>query len=214
MIRLCADTHVHLIVLSPMTQEDSDVGRAGFHLKTVRNATGKSQSDLSRLASTQNALISRIEAGQRDTKTATLDRLMAALGHQMIPVASTAQTAAELAIAVRTQIARRRPAEAWAAVMAFDRGLLTEVPATRAVLCHPVPASTTSLKWDQLIAAVCEYRMGEGAPHHPWMISPALDERWVFDVTGKTDGQDANVTPRAFLRRGIVFSPTELPVKA
>jgi transcriptional regulator with XRE-family HTH domain len=60
-------------------QDDADMGRLGTNLRAARKKLGLSQEQVAERSGVHSTEVSRIEAGRRDPRVSTVERLAAAV---------------------------------------------------------------------------------------------------------------------------------------
>jgi transcriptional regulator with XRE-family HTH domain len=182
-------------------------------LRQARQAAGRSQHALARLAGAPQPRVSEVERAVVDPTVRTLDRLVRAAGHQLTVLPTRAPTAASAAAAIAAYLNEgpRGKDRAYRALIGFSDGLATAEPAVRVALCVGTPAPTGDRRFDAAIAGVAEHHLrSDRLPIPPWVLAPerTLRPAWVVDPDAGDD-IEAHIPP-ALRRHGVLIDAAEL----
>jgi transcriptional regulator with XRE-family HTH domain len=182
-------------------------------LRQARQAAGRSQHGLARLAGTPQPRVSEVERAVVDPTVRTLERLVRAAGHQLAVLPTRAATAAGAAAAVAGELEAGPGGEdrAYRAIIGFSDGLADAEPAVRVALCVAEPAPTGDRRFDAAIAGLVEHHLRANRLPLPRWVGTSdrtVDPPWIVD---RDAGPDiAARTPPALRRHGVLIDAAEL----
>jgi len=181
-------------------------------LKSTRQALGISQSELARRTSLYQANISEIENGFTTPNLSTVEEYLSALGLKLIPISNSITSVQEFALEISTSLAQKKPERALRLLIEFvnrchklDRDEFLFATSIK-------PISTGDQRYDALIAATVEYLHSDRKLARPnWVVTNRfkLREPWIVDRHATKSDNLERTTPKQFLDRNILISPTE-----
>jgi transcriptional regulator with XRE-family HTH domain len=168
--------------------------------KQVQARTGISQGNLANLER---------HPGQNVTLR-VVDRVLAAVGEQLVAVPSRAPTAELTAARITDALERSHRDLAWRAALVFHDGLREAEPAVRCALAVAEPATTGDNGWDALLAGIVDHVI-------PSPVRPAWTKRrhvpeWYVTPDFPEAVQQAvrAATPPAFRAHGVYVAADDL----
>ena len=181
-------------------------------LLAARISRGLSQRALAARARDHQPTISALENGDHDPSVAHLSRLLAATGHRLVALPTTARPAYAAGAAIGAALGRGDESAAFREAVQLSDDLARESPSLLTALCALAPAPA-DLRFDALLAAIVEhYLNGAGLASPSWVNDPSrtLTEPWFVDDVPALRGQTVKDTPPAFARHGVYLAATEL----
>ncbi|MFD1716038.1 helix-turn-helix domain-containing protein [Amnibacterium flavum] len=182
-------------------------------VKQARRAGGLNRKELSARSGVAQSSLSLLESGQRNPNTDTLERLLAAAGHQLIAIPTQRTDAATTAAHIADSLSDGRRNDAVRHFIQLADNLAAEHDETRFALTISAPDKTGEKRWDAAIAALVEHRLEEEhLPLPRWTRDEArtLTRSWIFG-TGLYDiPVERSRVPAAFLRHGVLIDPDTL----
>ena len=178
-------------------------------LRRTRTRTGRTLSVVADHAGLTRTNLSTIEHDRRAPRSDTIDRLAAALGITLIPVATGGRsTVAEAAEHTAAALAAGDTDRAYSSVVQLANDLDTATGYLRVVLAAE-PAPPVAPGWDAFIAAVTAWRLEQaGLPTPDWLAGTLDSPTWT--PPGAVLPARAEHVPAAFARRGVQVEEHEL----
>lgn len=176
-----------------------------------RRAHDFSQRELATASAISQPAIAAVEAGHRDLRTASLERLLRAAGAQLVLLPTTATPAAAAADAIYECLRHHDERRAFRHFIGLADGLAGEHGALRVALCAAPAPPVGDSRFDAALAGLVEYRLAaEGLPLPAWVDEPwrRCAEPWVVSTFSGPDLD--RITPEPFRRRGVLIDPAEL----
>lgn len=180
---------------------------AALLLRSARETSGLTQSELSRRARTSQPDISVLESGSRVPTADTLERLLGLLGHVVVAIPSVGPDAVATAERIRVALRRGSDDTALRSLIDYSDALARERGATRIGLSLARPARTGRPVWDAALAGVVDFRLGEDQyPKPTWIDDP---DRFLTDpgeLISIPNAPSIDVTdvPPEFLNRNVL----------
>jgi transcriptional regulator with XRE-family HTH domain len=181
-------------------------------LLAARRSRGLSQRALAARAGEHQPTISALENGDHDPGLAHLTRLLAATGHRLIALPTTARPVYEAAADISAALRRGDEPAAYREFIQLSDDLARETGPLRAALTALAPAPIDS-RYDALLAALAEHHLSDGRlPVPAWVNEPGrfLDEVWFVDDVPALYKTTKAQTPKAFVRHGVFLAASEL----
>lgn len=184
-------------------------------LRRARKRSGGSLRSISARSGIAASNLSAIENGRRDPTASTVDRLAAALGVELIPVATQGRSpAARAAEEITRADAEGQAAQAYRRFLQLANDLASVDPVTRVLLSAEEPDRSPS-RWIDAVAALVEVRLHEVfAPVPDWVTARAGQPGAVWEPQRTSRplplGADLALVPPPFLRRGVAIEAGEL----
>lgn len=172
-----------------------------------------SQYELALQARTFQANISSIENGKTDPSLGTIDACLAPLGYSLMLVPTRLASASAIAIEVQKELSRNRFDNAFRNVIQLSDNLRSASKETLIALTLSQPPTTSDIKFDALMAGICEHYLSNKDLHVPDWINGdrfALTSEWIVDRFEKNASLLRKVTPVAILKHGVLLSQDEL----
>lgn len=142
-------------------------------LRSAREASRLTQTELGRRAGTAQSDVSFIESGTRSPTVATLERLLATTRHSLIAIPTIGPDAVASAARIRSALDRARFETALRAFIDYSDALAGETGAARIALTLARPARTGRPVWDAALAGLVEFWLNdERLPHPTWTAAP------------------------------------------
>lgn len=186
---------------------------ASVLVRSGRNSSGLTQTDLASRSGVAGSSLSLIEHGKREPTVATLEAILLATRHTVVTIPTVRSDAARIGAEIAKAVSRKDEPEAFKRFIQLADNLAAEKGATKVGLTLTEPAPTGSKEWDAAIAALTEYRLNVGRlPVPDWVgLRKGLKGgRWT-PRTSKYDLKvDARRVPREFLSRGILIEAQTL----
>jgi transcriptional regulator with XRE-family HTH domain len=184
----------------------------GALLAAARKGAGLSMHALARKAGVAYTTVSRIEHGQVDPTTSTLERLLAAAGMQLELAARPVgiPQLADLSDAWRRN-AHGQDRPDWTRIrVVLDH--LAQHPGQTGAATRVRPTPSGSEFMDNLLAGIAEKLCDDaGVPRPAWTKRVrALRERWEGSGTPRMQAEARAVTPRQLAERGITVRADSL----
>jgi hypothetical protein len=156
--------------------------------------------------------ISAVEMGDHDPSVAHLGRLLAATGHRLVALPTTARPVYEAAAAIAAALRCGDEPTAFRESIQLSDDLARESGPLLAALCALAPAPTDG-RYDALIAGIAEhYLQAAGLPLPSWVHEPGrfLRDPWFVDDVPALHEQTVAATPPALVRHGVFLASSEL----
>lgn len=181
-------------------------------LLAARRSRGLSQRALAARAGEHQPTISALENGDHDPGLTHLTRLLAATGHRLVALPTTARPVYEAAADIAAALRRGDESAAYREFIQLSDDLAREPGALRAALTalEPVPVD---VRYDALLAAVVEHYLAAARlPVPAWAHEPGrvLAEPWFVDDLPALRKKTAADTPKAFARHNVFLAASEL----
>ncbi len=176
-------------------------------LRSARETSGLTQTELSRRARTSQPDISVLESGSRVPTADTLERLLGLLGHVVVAIPSVGPDTVATAERIRAALRRGSDDAALRALIDYSDALARENGATRIGLSLARPARTGHPVWDAALAGLVDFRLGEDRyPKPVWISDP---DRFLVDPQELIPIPDAPAidlsdVPPEFLSRNVL----------
>lgn len=148
-------------------------------LRSAREASGITQTELSRRARTSQPDISVLERGSRVPTADTLERLLGLLGHVVVAIPSVGPDAVATAERIRLALHRNSDDAALRALIDYSDALGGENGANRIGLSLARPARTGQPVWDAALAGVVDFHLADRYPKPAWIDDP---DRYLVDA--------------------------------
>jgi transcriptional regulator with XRE-family HTH domain len=181
--------------------------------KALRKSAGVTQAELAKKAGLYQANISEIENGLVDPSFSTVERYIARLGYQLVPVPTRTPSVITFCKEFEDAIAEKDENWAIRAVIQLNDNLNREPAPIISALSLAEPAPVGDKRFDALIAGVVEYHLIKKSAEIPeWLSKPNryLAEKWTIDKwAGKNDQLEFR-TPACIKKRNILFAESEL----
>ena len=188
-------------------------------VKRARKTAGLSLTEVAERSGLQLSNLSAIEAGKREPRAETLDRVAHATRRQFVAVPHVGMTAAEAAEEIYVAIQRGFESDLIRIAIQLNDNLVGAMGVTaRYALVLETPDSTGRRVWDAVIAGIVEYRFkqfGFAAPD--WVAATVLTDEVPFEAlewpsTALELRLDKSFwrTDEAFTRRGVFFAIDDL----
>lgn len=180
-------------------------------LRRARIDSGLSLRALAHRAGIAETNLSTIEHHRRDPTAGTVDRLAAALGVRLIPIATGDRaTAADTAIAIAAHLRSGDTGRAYRTVVQLADDLDDADPYLRLLLTAE-RATTGDSGWDAFIAAVTEWRLDQaGLPAPAWTLASTNGPRPTWYPPGAVLPARPDHVAEPFRRRGVLVEADEL----
>jgi transcriptional regulator with XRE-family HTH domain len=181
-------------------------------LRTARRSRGLSQGRLAVLASDHQPTVSALEHGDHDPGFAHLTRLLAATGHRLVVLATSARPVCEAATDIESALRAGDEPAAFREAIQLSDDLASEHGVIRVALTATAPPPIGDVRYDALIAAIAEhYLLAEDLAQPGWLTTDrTLAERWFVDALPASRKRALATTPPSFARRGVVIAASEL----
>jgi transcriptional regulator with XRE-family HTH domain len=185
---------------------------AALLLRTARRSHGLSQGRLATLAGDHQPTVSALEHGDHDPGVAHLTRLLAATGHRLVVLRTTARPVCEAATDIESALSSGDESAAFREAIQLSDDLARESGVIRVALTATAPPAVGDVRYDALIAAIAEhYLISDDLPKPGWLsIDRALSEQWFVDRLPAARRHALATTPPSFARRGVVIAASEL----
>lgn len=156
--------------------------------------------------------LSVIESGRRSPRADKLDRILRASDARLGAIPTTRAGALETSAEIRTALTKSDHDGAFRSWLAYNDSLAAENAVNRVVLAAFPPEPTGSTLFDNALAAVTEYRLGEAhSPVPHWVDEIAkLDRARVFSGSRYVTAVDPRDVAEPFVRRGVLIAETTL----
>lgn len=188
-------------------------------VKRARKTAGLSLTEVAERSGLQVSNLSAIEAGKREPRAETLDRVAKATRRQFVAVPYVGMTAAEAAEEIDVAIQRGFESDLIRIAIQLNDNL---VGAKGVTACYSLvletPDSTGRRVWDAVIAGIVEFRFRQfGLAAPDWVAATVLTEKvpfealeWPTTALGLTFDKSLWQTDDAFARRGVFFAIEDL----
>lgn len=180
-------------------------------LRQARRGRSLSQRQLAAAAGCHQPAVAGIESGVVDPGVGRLSGLVAATGHRLAVLPTTAPSVADIADALYEALRGGETARCLRLLVQLNDGLAAESGVVRVALCVTPPAPTGDVRYDAYLAALVEHHLSTDAlPVPDWVHEPSrtLATPWRLDVTAGAELEAA--TPPAFARHGVYLDAAEL----
>jgi transcriptional regulator with XRE-family HTH domain len=142
-------------------------------LRSARESSRLTQTELGRRAGTAQSDVSFIESGTRSPTVATLERLLATTRHSLIAIPTIGPDAATTAARIGSELSKARFDSALRAFIDHSDALSRETGVDRIALVLARPARTGRPVWDAALAGLADYWLNdEQLPHPTWTSEP------------------------------------------
>lgn len=182
-------------------------------VRQVRRAGGLNQQELSERSGVAQSSLSLLESGRRKPNADTLERLLAATGHQLIAIPTRRTDAATTAANIAASLADNHREDAVRHFIQLADNLAAEHDETRYALTIAAPGKTGEKRWDAAIAALVEHRLDEESlPAPRWARDEdrTLARAWTFGAGTYDLPVEADRVPEAFLRHRVLIDADTL----
>lgn len=180
-------------------------------VRQSRRVGNLSQRELAEAAAIHQSAIAAVEAGHRDLRVSTLERLLGASGAQLITLPTTATPVVGAADAIYDCLRRGDERRAFRHFIALADGLGREHGTVRVALCVTPPPTVGDRRFDAALAALADHRLGEeDLPRPDWVDEEwrRTEEPWVVSPFSGPELRSA--VPEPFRRRGVLLDASEL----
>lgn len=180
--------------------------------KAVRGASRLSQALLSEKSGLAIPNLSAFENGRREPRFSTAEAVLNASGYQLIAVATTRSTVADLATVIADDLAAGDTQSAFRMVIQINDNLVGEKGANKLAVALTPPASVGDVYWDATIAGVVEYRLNQFKLPSPewvfdaWRSAKTKSELAVASWRFEIEDQDV---PSELLKRNVLVDRVE-----
>ncbi len=181
--------------------------------RSVRSASGLTQTELASRSGIAGSSLSLIEHGRRDPIVATLDNLLRAARHTLVAIPTVRSDAARIASEIAIALSESDELSVYRRFLQLADNLAAESGATRVGLTLTEPSPTGSERWDAAVAALCEYRLKADHLPVPNWITKRIgfpSKPWAPLTSGYNIPADPTKVPEEFLRRGILIEAQTL----
>ena len=180
-------------------------------LRRARLASGLTLRAVAQRSGIAEANLSTIEHARRDPTATTIDRLTAALGIRLVPVATGGRpTAADIADIIGTSLRASDETRAYRAAVQLADDLDSADPHLKLLLTTE-PARTGDPGWDAFLAAVTEWRLQQaGLPAPDWVRQTGTPVAAPWSPPGAILEARPDHVAEPFLRRGVLVEAAEL----
>jgi len=181
--------------------------------KALRKSAGVTQVELAKRANLYQANISEIENGLIDPSFSTVERYIARLGYQLVPVPTRIPSVFDFGLHINQDIEVAREDWAFRSIIQLNDNLTQASPEVAGALAALAPLSVGDKRYDALIAGVVQYRLeSKSLPIPPWVNAKdrILTEWWTVDKWANKFDDLENVTPACFKSRKILLAESEL----
>jgi transcriptional regulator with XRE-family HTH domain len=181
--------------------------------KALRKRAGVTQAALAKKAGLYQANISEIENGLIDPSFSTVERYIAQLGYQLVPVPTRIPTVFDFCLHINEDIAIAREDWAFRSIIQLNDNLTQAEPEVANALAALPPQSVGDKRFDALIAGVVQYRLeSKKLPVPGWVNREdrILSEWWTVDKKANKFDDLENTTPACFKSRRILLAESEL----
>jgi len=182
-------------------------------IRTARRAAGVRQRDLAARTGIAGSSLSQIERGHRIASTETADRILAGLGVRLVAYRSRAEDAAATARGIEERLLAGNGQGAVRRFVQFADDLENASAEERYLLALAEPQTTGAPTWDAALAALVEHRLAAlslPAPRWTDAVERFLPQDWVLSGGPYIVPVEADETPSAFRRRGVLIDPSFL----
>jgi transcriptional regulator with XRE-family HTH domain len=179
-------------------------------VRSARAREGISQRALARVARVPQPNLSEIESGSADVTVDRLNRILGAVGEQVVVLPTTAPTVTEAASSIGAHLTAGDEGGARIELVRFADRLAGVAADVRVALCVSRPPTTGDLRFDAALAATIEYLLADrGLPVPSWArAAPAAPERLYLVPNPAIRRQVEAETPEPFRRRNV-FVPAD-----
>ncbi len=192
----------------------------GSMLRSARRAAGLTQAEVAAGAGTTQPAIATYESGGKTPSIGTLERLLAACGHELVlegrpRIRRGAMSLREIAEQMREELsgeqepAPQRQRDALRLLFAFADDFRGSSPPGKAALIAQEPPLTGRSRFDAALAATAELFAREAAIAAPaWVDEPSrfLESWWFPSGNPAFDAYTLAHTPAVFARHGVFIA--------
>ena len=181
-------------------------------LKSARLSAGISQSEIARRTSLYQANISEIENGFTNPNMSTVEEYLSALGLKLIPVSRSIPSIQEFALEMGLALTQKKSERTLRLLIEFVNQVKKLNRDDFIFATTSRPTSTGDERYDALLAATVEYlHVERKLPRPNWVTASRykLREPWIVDKYATKQDNLGKITPKQFLDRNILISPTE-----
>lgn len=182
-------------------------------VKTARVASELTQRELASRAGVPQPRVAEIEADHFHASFTRVEKLAHSAGTRLSLLPSVAPAVWEVASNIRRELEVSQEDVAWREIVQLSDTLVSVEPALRVALCVMEPASVGDKRYDALIAAVVDYRLGVNRlPLPPWvrMKHRILTTPWDVETSEQLRNRARRATPNRIALHGIYLDAREL----